>query len=87
MEDLRAGGRGAALNFARQLPHALSGIRKPPDTYLIELAWYPGLIKRRRSLHEMSGCGERFDMRDLGRVFTHIHDQEIEISERFYLDL
>jgi hypothetical protein len=28
-----------------------------------------------------------FDMRDLGRVFTHIHDQEIEISERFYLDL
>jgi hypothetical protein len=24
---------------------------------------------------------------DFGRVFTHIHDQEIEISERFYLDL
>jgi hypothetical protein len=23
---------------------------------------------------------------DLGRVFTHIHDQEIEISERFNLD-
>jgi hypothetical protein len=30
---------------------------------------------------------EETDMRDLGRVFTHIHDQEIEISERFYLDL
>jgi hypothetical protein len=30
---------------------------------------------------------EEIDMRDLGRVFTHIHDQEIEISERFYLDL
>jgi hypothetical protein len=26
------------------------------------------------------------DTRDLGRVFTHIHDQESEISERFYLD-
>jgi len=26
-------------------------------------------------------------MRDLGRVFTHIHDQEIEVSEYFYLDL
>jgi hypothetical protein len=23
---------------------------------------------------------------DLDRVFTHIHDQEIEISERFCLD-
>ena len=23
---------------------------------------------------------------DLDRVFTHIHDQAIEISERFYLD-
>jgi len=29
---------------------------------------------------------ERFDVRDLGQVFTHIHDQEIAISERFYLD-
>ena len=29
---------------------------------------------------------EEIDMRDLGRVFTHIHDQESEISERFYLD-
>jgi hypothetical protein len=26
IEDLRAGGRGSALNFARQLPNALSGI-------------------------------------------------------------
>jgi hypothetical protein len=25
-------------------------------------------------------------MRDLDQAFTHIHDQEIEISERFYLD-
>jgi hypothetical protein len=24
---------------------------------------------------------------DLDQVFTHIHDQEIEISERFYLVL
>jgi hypothetical protein len=29
---------------------------------------------------------EEIDMRDLGRVFTHIHDQESEISERFYLN-
>jgi hypothetical protein len=29
----------------------------------------------------------RFDILDLGQVFTHIHDQEIEISEGFYLDL
>jgi hypothetical protein len=33
------------------------------------------------------GTPEEIDMRDLGRVFAHIHDQEIEISERFYLDL
>jgi hypothetical protein len=37
--------------------------------------------------HEMPGLRrERFDVRDLGQVFTHIHDQEITISERFYLD-
>ena len=24
---------------------------------------------------------ERFDVRDLGQVLTHIHDQEIEIAE------
>jgi hypothetical protein len=32
------------------------------------------------------GCGEWFDMRDFGQMFTHIRDQEIEISESFYLD-
>jgi CRISPR/Cas system type I-B associated protein Csh2 (Cas7 group RAMP superfamily) len=31
------------------------------------------------------GCGEWFDMRDLGQVFTHVHNQGIEISERVYL--
>jgi hypothetical protein len=31
------------------------------------------------------GCGEWFDMRDLGQVLAHVHDQEIEISEGFYL--
>jgi hypothetical protein len=29
---------------------------------------------------------EEIDMRDLGCVFTHIHDQESGISERFYLN-
>jgi hypothetical protein len=29
---------------------------------------------------------EEIDMHDFGRVFTHIHGQEIAISERFYLD-
>jgi len=24
------------------------------------------------------------DIRELGKLFTHIHDQEIEISERFF---
>jgi hypothetical protein len=33
------------------------------------------------------GCGEWFDMRDLGQVLARIHDQEIEISEGFYLGL
>ena len=38
------------------------------------------------SFREMPGLRrERFDVRDLGQVFTHIHDQEIAISERFYL--
>jgi hypothetical protein len=27
------------------------------------------------------GCGEGFDMRDLGQVIAHAHDEEIEISE------
>jgi CRISPR/Cas system type I-B associated protein Csh2 (Cas7 group RAMP superfamily) len=27
------------------------------------------------------GCGEWFDMRDLGQVLAHVHDAEIEISE------
>jgi hypothetical protein len=27
------------------------------------------------------GCGEWFDMRDLGQVLAHGHDVEIEISE------
>jgi hypothetical protein len=27
------------------------------------------------------GCGEWFDMRDLGQLLAHIHDQEIEIGE------
>jgi uncharacterized C2H2 Zn-finger protein len=27
------------------------------------------------------GCGERFDMRDLGQILVHVHDAEIEISE------
>jgi hypothetical protein len=29
----------------------------------------------------MPACGERFDMRDLGQVFAHVHDADIEISE------
>jgi len=33
-----------------------------------------------------SGWARWFDMREPGQVFTPIHDQEIEISERFYLD-
>jgi hypothetical protein len=27
------------------------------------------------------GCGEWFDMRDLGQILVHVHDAEIEISE------
>jgi uncharacterized C2H2 Zn-finger protein len=27
------------------------------------------------------GCGEWFDMRDLGEVIEHVHDAEIEIVE------
>ena len=27
------------------------------------------------------GCGEWFDMSDLGQVMAHIHDAEIEIGE------
>ena len=27
------------------------------------------------------GCGEWFDMRDLGEVIEHVHDAEIEIIE------
>ena len=27
------------------------------------------------------GCGEWFDMRDLGQMIQHVHDAEIEISE------
>jgi hypothetical protein len=37
------------------------------------------------SFHEMPGSGST--CANLGQVFTHIHDQDIEISERFYLDL
>jgi hypothetical protein len=29
----------------------------------------------------MPGLRTMVDVRDLGQVFTHIHDQEIEISE------
>jgi hypothetical protein len=27
------------------------------------------------------GCGEWFDMRDLGQILVHMHDAEIEICE------
>lgn len=27
------------------------------------------------------GCGVRFDMRDLGQVLAHVHDQPVEIEE------
>jgi hypothetical protein len=27
------------------------------------------------------GCGEWFDMRELGQVIQHVHDAEIEIGE------
>jgi uncharacterized C2H2 Zn-finger protein len=27
------------------------------------------------------GCGQWFDMRDVGQVIEHVHDAEIEISE------
>jgi hypothetical protein len=27
------------------------------------------------------GCGQRFDIRDLGQMLAHVHDAEIEISE------
>jgi hypothetical protein len=27
------------------------------------------------------GCGQWFDMRDLGQVLAHVHDAEIEIRE------
>ena len=27
------------------------------------------------------GCGQWFDMRDLGQLLVHVHDAEIEISE------
>ena len=27
------------------------------------------------------GCGEWFDMRDLGQILVHVHGAEIEISE------
>jgi CRISPR/Cas system type I-B associated protein Csh2 (Cas7 group RAMP superfamily) len=27
------------------------------------------------------GCGQWFDMRDLGQVLAHVHDAEIEIGE------
>jgi hypothetical protein len=30
------------------------------------------------------GWGEWFDMRDLGQVRAHIHDEEIDISESFH---
>jgi hypothetical protein len=33
------------------------------------------------------GWCEWFDIRDLGQVLAHIHDQEIDISEGFYWDL
>jgi CRISPR/Cas system type I-B associated protein Csh2 (Cas7 group RAMP superfamily) len=31
------------------------------------------------------GCGEWFDMRDLGQVLAHVHDAEIEIERRSYV--
>ena len=37
---------------------------------------------------ECPGCGEWFDMRDLGQVFQHIHDGEIdsdEVSEPIFM--
>ena len=27
------------------------------------------------------GCGQWFDMRDLGQVLAHVHDGDIEIAE------
>jgi hypothetical protein len=44
---LRVSGCGSALNFARQLPNALSGIPQASQySALIELAFYPGLMVR-----------------------------------------
>jgi hypothetical protein len=38
--------------------------------------------------HEIIGSAARLvDMRDLAQVLAHIDDQEIEISEGFYLGL
>jgi hypothetical protein len=38
-------------------------------------------LKFGRSFHEIPGCGEWFDMRDLGEVLEHVHDAEVEIGE------
>jgi hypothetical protein len=40
-------------------------------------------IARAEADHFMKcpGCGEWFDMRDLGQVLAHIHDAEIEQGE------
>jgi hypothetical protein len=27
------------------------------------------------------GCGQWFDMRDLGQMLEHVHDAEVEVSE------
>jgi hypothetical protein len=44
---LRTGGSGSALNLARQLPKAFSGIPCVSQySRLIELAFYPGLMMR-----------------------------------------
>jgi hypothetical protein len=40
-------------------------------------------IARTEADHHMKcpGCGEWFDMRELGEVIEHVHDAEIEIIE------
>jgi len=37
--------------------------------------------------HHMNcpGCGEWFDMRDLGQVLAHVHDAKIGIERRSYV--
>jgi hypothetical protein len=41
-----------------------------------------GIAKTEADHHmKCPGCGQWFDMRDLGRVLAHVHDAEIEIGE------